>query len=238
MEDYIIDMRKAEHTNTASGWKNVQAVLDVIATAPIPFAGLPAVATQYIQTALQESYNSKIRLIQQEIIAGHKFITTDQLSEIQVFEDFNRLLQTTIKTNVNEKIQFATRLFVRGCLTGRSLATDIYEEYLHIIDDISLRELSALEILRRVELAPDPFIDKSMSEKEYLPQRYWKAFKEKLVADLAIMPDHVYPIMKRLERTGLFAMYNGFSFGIVENGTTTDYFRDFYNYIIAFDSKS
>lgn len=172
-----------------------------------------------------------------EIIAGHQFVTTPELCEIQVFEDFNLLLQTALKTNVNEKIQFATRLFVKGCLTANTLAADTYEEYLHIIDDISFRELSVLAILRSIELNPDPYIDSSLSETEYLPQRYWKAFKAKVTADLDIWPNHIYPIMKRLERTGLFAMYNGFSYGAVEEGTTTDYFRDFYEYIKDFSSN-
>lgn len=231
----ITDLKKIKHARAASGLKGIQAILNVIATAPLPFAGLPSVAVQYIQAGLKSSFDNKFIRIQQEIIAGQKFITTNELNEIKVFEDFNRLLQTVSKTNVNEKIQFAARLFVRGCLTDTPLVTDVYEEFLHIIDDISLRELEILRILRCIELNPVSYIDNSIDEKEYLPHRYWASFKEKVSNDLGIMPEHIYPIMKRIERTGLFAMYNGFSFGAVEEGLTTDYFGDFHKYIVAFD---
>lgn len=234
MDNPITGLKKSERICTNSGWDTLQTVLDAISTSPIPFVGLPSVAVQSIQKNLRIIFNNKFEVIQNEIILGKKFITTNQLNEIQVFENFTRLLQTANKTNVNEKIQLAARLFIRGCLTDTPLTTGVYEEYLHIIDDISIRELYILKILRAIELNPDSYIDNSKSEKGYMPDRYWKAFKEKVSTDLAIAPDHIYPIMKRIERTGLFAMWNGFTFGAVESGLTTDYFCDFYRFIIDF----
>lgn len=53
MADSVTDLRKVGRACTTSGWICVQAVLDVFATAPVPFAGLPAVATQYVLSGSQ-----------------------------------------------------------------------------------------------------------------------------------------------------------------------------------------
>lgn len=76
---------------------------------------------------------------------------------------------------------------------------------------------------------PNPYVDPSIREKEYLPHRYWRSFEEKVFQELDIPQEQVYPIMKRIERTGLFAMFNGFSFGRIEEGETTSYFNEFFH---------
>ena len=185
---------------------------------------------------LNTSFQSKLSVVQAEILSGERLITTTQLEQIEIIERFHRMLQTVTRTNVNEKIRLAARLFVRGISFEQELSTDKYEEFLRTLEEISEREIAILAILHTIESNPNPYVDSSMSKKEYLPNRYWRAFKEKASQELYIPQEQICPIMKRIERTGLFAMFNGFSFGRVEEGETTAYFNDFFAYIASFGS--
>ena len=213
-------------------------VSKIISMLPMPvstLSGTVELLNEAIQGIIRNSYQEKLKLVLEEIATGHRFVTKQELSEVDVIENLNRLMQAISRTNVNDKIRIMTRLFVRGCISEEPLNTDTYEEYLHILEDLSVREIAVLAILYSVEQNPDAYIDKEMSKEEYLPHRYWEKFKEKVTSELGIPASHIYAIMKRLERSGLFAMYNGFSFGTVEEGTTTAYFDEFYKYIKSFE---
>lgn len=232
--------------NSENRQEKLSCVLDIISKIvsmlPIPLSTLypisevPELLNEALQSIMKASFDKKLKLVLEEIEAGNRIITKQELLEINVIEDFNRLLQAISRTNVNEKIGIATRLFVRGCISDEPLSTDTYEEYLRIVEELSVKELAILAILYSVEQKPDDYIDEKMSKDEYLPHRYWEKFKEKVARELDIPSGQIYPMMKRLERSGLFAMYNGFSFGQVEEGTTTEYFDEFYKYIRSFDN--
>lgn len=236
MENSIAELVKKEHQSECPVPRSVKFIFDLLACAPLPFGGAPSIAVQNIQEILNSSFQSKLSAVQEEILAGEKLITTTQLEQVEIVERFHRMLQTISRTNVNEKIRFAARLFARGVSSKQELSTDKYEEFLRTLEEISEREISILAILHTIEVNPNPYIDSSMSKKEYQPHRYWGSFKEKVSQELNIPQEQIYPIMKRIERTGLFAMFNGFSFGRVEEGETTSYFDEFFSYIATFDT--
>lgn len=232
----IAELANKEHQSEHPAFKITKLILDAFACLPIPYSGTPSLAIQSIQEILNSSFQNKLSAVQEEILAGEKLITTTQIEQVEIVERFHRMLQTISRTNVNEKIRFAARLFARGISSKQELSTDKYEEFLRTLEEISEREISILAILHTIEVNPDPYIDSSMSKKEYLPHRYWSSFKEKVSQELDIPQEQIYPIMKRIERTGLFAMFNGFSFGRVEEGETTSYFDEFFSYIATFDT--
>ena len=237
MDNEIKKLKKRENRQKKL-FTGSDIICKIISMLPMPtstFSGAAELLNDAIQGVMRASFQKKLELVLEEVAAGDRLVTTQELSEVDVIENLNRLMQAISRTNVNDKIRIMTRLFVRGCISDEPLNTDTYEEYLRILEDLSVREIAVLAILYSVEQNPDAYIDKEMSKEEYLPHRYWEKFKEKVTSELSIPSGHIYAVMKRLERSGLFAMYNGFSFGTVEEGKTTAYFDEFYKYIKGFE---
>lgn len=233
----VVELQNLEQKSNHTVPKVIKQIFDLLACSSVPLGGIPSFLTQSVQEYLNLNFQNKLALVQKEILSGESLIMTSQLEHIEIIARFHRMIQTIARTNINEKIQFAARLFARGISSTQELSTDKYEEFLQTLEELSKRELSILATLRMIELDPLAYVDSSTSENEYLPHRYWESFKKKVSQELDISPEYIYPLMKRLERTGLFSMYNGFSFGRVEEGETTAYFHEFFSYIVSFDKN-
>ena len=239
MSDPVEELRAISEKDDNKALKTISLVLSVVEV--IPEVGSVASginkAIDFCRRKREESLAQKRELMAKEIINGQRFITRKGISDIEIVENFGRMIQLIDHTNINEKIEFAVRVFIKGCLSDRFVSTDIYEEYLQIIRDLSLREIKLISILRDIEEHPQAYENDDKTKGEtYEPVKYWKAFKKRAADELTIPEGYVYPMLKRIERTGLFAFFNGMSFAPVEEGETTEYFRGFYWYIEKFEA--
>lgn len=175
-----------------------------------------------------------------DIILSDITITSEMVNDVEFIMNFAKTLEALNRLAKNDKVKYFANLLKNSYFCGDKIDNNEFEEFFEVINNLSYRQIQVLTILHNIENNPEPYIDKSISEKEYMPKRYWSSFKKELEDKLHIRQDDVYSIMKSIEKTGLFTMYNGFSFGSIEVGTLTPYFKRFAKRVLAIstDSKS
>ena len=125
-------------------------------------------------------------------------------------EDFVHCFFSTAKFALNtrrrEKIRMFARLLKRSALSDGGLSdVDEYEDLLGILEELSYREIRALDIL-------DSFYEThavdGQNEMEQI-MGFWDAFCRRLSAELQIPHDEVPDFMSRIGRTGCLQEHVG-----------------------------
>ena len=130
--------------------------------------------------------------------------------ELLESEDFVHCFFSTAKFALNtrrrEKIRMFARLLNRSAQSDGGLSdVDEYEDFLGILDELSYRELRALDVL-------DSFYEthaaNGPNEMEQI-MGFWDAFCRRLSAELQIPQDEVPDFMSRIGRTGCLQEHVG-----------------------------
>lgn len=125
-------------------------------------------------------------------------------------EDFVHCFLSTARFALNtrrrEKIRMFARLLKRSTLPDGGLSdVDEYEDFLGILDELSYRELRALDIL-------DTFCGSRSAEGQTDMERmlgFWDEFCRRLSDELEIPQDEVADFMSRIGRTGCLREHVG-----------------------------
>ncbi len=124
-------------------------------------------------------------------------------------EDFLHAYFATTRYALNsrrrEKIEMFARL-LKNSLTENDISNiDEYEDFLKILDELSYRELLALNILD--EYGTTPRTDEQ-NDLQWSNQ-FWTQFKMRLALDLNISENQVPDFMNRVARTGCYESFSG-----------------------------
>jgi hypothetical protein len=162
-----------------------------------------------------------------ELIMSDTNITSDMVNDVEFIINFAKILGAINKLENNDKIKYFASLLKNSYFTDNKKDSNEFSEFFECLNSLSFKQIKILCILYSIESNPEPYIDKTISEKEHHISRYWGSFKHELKDKLSIEDEDVFPLMKSLERTGLFTIHNGFSFGSPEFGKLTPYFNKF-----------
>ena len=130
-------------------------------------------------------------------------------------EDFIHKSLITMKAALNtrreQKIRMFARLLAQGVFNNRDkdfYDTDQYEEYLKILDSLSLREIQLLEILYKYSIS----VPRNQGENDLQwTNKFWENFIKEAITVLNMTTEskEVFAILGRLSRTGCFTFMNG-----------------------------
>lgn len=152
------------------------------------------VAKERARTFFEELAKGKIELTR-ELIEGEDFLHC-----------FFGSLRAAVRSRKREKIRIFARL-LRSTLEAQSLSrTDEFEDYLAILDDLSVREIAVLVTLEKYQTEFPP------SDVREAPQKadaFWPKFKTESVAIYGSPEKEVDALIARLERTGLYLVFEG-----------------------------
>lgn len=186
----------------------------------------------------QERFNTLIRELEKQNI-----VLTEQVVQSEEFiHSVLVIIRASLNTYQREKIrQFAHIL--SSAIENNELASDKFEEFVRILDDITLRELALMRLLREFEdVNPHEIrVDKNIYDeviREYVEsdfqraQKYWDGFIEKASIKFKLEQTNVSSILTGLNRTG---MYETFSGAFIDykggQGKTTTLFQEFSEWI-------
>ncbi len=85
-------------------------------------------------------------------------------------------------------------------------AEDRFEELFSVVDDITLREFRALNLLAKYELSFPKLQDKNALQRA---TQFWADFTNDLRSEFGIEEDGCRDFLKRIERTGCYAEISG-----------------------------
>ena len=234
------------HT-AAVGYKNnppIQAIFSLIPFAlaqsnyglAILLSATFTAANAFLLASIENMLSDRLRTLADELEAGHLELTSELIETEDFIHAATSIITATVKTKQREKIRLFARLLLYAVREQR-LDDEQFGEFMSILDDLSLRELHLLMILKRVETEHGiaPSADRS-------PLNLWSDYKEAVFKELQISSDELDAMVARLPRTGLFASHVGYIGG--EGGAITVMFDEFAKWItvhqsdIAEESKS
>jgi len=151
-----------------------------------------------------------------------------QLSEEVIHSDdflhkYFITLKAALETKRAEKIQYFARLLKNSNEPIADNATDYYEDFLKVLDDLTYQELYVLKRLRSKE--------KENKNPAAMPlvynKRFYRSLKKELAEELNVSIDEVLSIYIRLGRTGCINLEKGkqIAVEIDDSIATTDFFK-------------
>lgn len=209
----------------------VRALVQVV-MAPIPY-GIGSAIDAALTSAIENMREERLRTFFDELVKGTRHLTEELIQE----EDFLHAYFSTLKAAMNTRRREKIRLFARmlsNAFQERRLGSDIFEEFLGILDDLSVRELQILLILKRLEDShPHEMkaVEGAKAELENDLQRatrFWDSFEATVETECGVRPDELRAILTRLNRTGLYETFIGGYYGYTGGkGKLTPMFAEF-----------
>lgn len=214
----------------------IRAIVQV-AIAPVPY-GIGSAIDTALTSKIENMREERLRVFFNELANGSQALTEELIQS----EDFLHAYFSTLKAAVNTRRKEKIKLFARLLLTAakeQHVSGEKYEEFLNILDNLSIRELHILLILKHFE---DTHLSNFKANGEsdndlQLVNRFWEDFEVKVHKKCAVSPGELRAVLNRLNRTGLYetviGMYLGYTGG---RGKLTPIFSEFAHWIQAKES--
>lgn len=186
-----------------------------------------------IDTTLTTAYNNillqRSREFFNELTLGKIELSPDIINSEDFLHAYFSTFKAALYTKQREKIRFLSRLLNSGFNSGIISKADEYDDYLKILEDLTLREIYILYTLYSYE-EENP-IQKGENDLQRTT-RFWSEFENKIKSDLSINSSEIKGLINRINRTGCYLEFTGgylsYSGG---RGQTTGLFRSLVNLI-------
>lgn len=151
---------------------------------------------------------NRTRIFFDEANKGEHLITQELLEDDDLVHATIATLSAAIHTRHEEKIRLLARLLINST-RDKFYKTDEFEEFVAILDDLSMREFTILLTLKEYQDAA--FADNVNNDKNNLQttSTYWEPFSNKISRLLGIPLEEITALLTRLNRTGLYESFDG-----------------------------
>lgn len=206
-QDSAIQVMLNEYQNNST----IRLLIGILAALSSPIGGFISAFDGAITAKIEDMRNKRIRLFFEELSRGSYELTEELIRQEEFLHAYFATFRAAVNTRRKEKIRLFARLLL-GASKDDGLGDDKYEEFLSILDDISVRELYILLTLKNFE-RNNPYQVNQHNEIESDAERasrFWKQFENKLQEKYAITASDLRAILNRLNRTGLYENIVGF----------------------------
>lgn len=175
-------------------------------------------------TGVYEIWKRRADIFVRELVALNIDPSEERLRQREYLEG---LIATArrVQDTVNEtKIRAFAEMFSTYYEGGHFQSIDQFEEYLSILDELSVREFQVLVILHKYELA-NPLEGRNPLQRAVA---VWGSFQAEVKEVVGIEPEQLSAILTRIQRTGLYETITGGFFDYAGGkGALTPLFLDF-----------
>lgn len=209
---------------------------------PVPY-GIGSAIDAALTSKIENMREERLRVFFKELAAGTRDLSEDTIQQEDFLHAYFATLKAAVNTRQKEKIGLFARLLSNAARMEQT-GSETYEEFLRILEDLSLRELHILSILKRLEDA-HPNLPKVMRDGELAEtdlqraNRFWDDFEKAVESEVDIHPDELRAILNRLNRTGLYesivGSYLGYGGG---KGKLTPLFEQFTTWLQLQEEQS
>lgn len=165
--------------------------------------------------AIDEMLVERARVFYDELAKGAEYLTEELIRDHDFLHRYMATARAVASTHHKEKIRIFARLLLHAASTEYLLRDVRFEEFLAILDDLSIRELHVLSILQSFEDTHPPEATEkegkeSMSGDDLQrAMRFWEKFEITVEAECCIPTDQLGGFLTRLSRTGLYEPFSG-----------------------------
>lgn len=171
----------------------------------VPLGIGSAVDVALVQT-VQKIRIERARTFFDEFVRGNTSIDDALLKSEDFLHCYTLTASLALNSRRKEKIRMFARLLKSSLVASGPSGTDEYEDFLHILDDLSYREIQALKILD--ELSSDVPRNDDQNDLQWI-RVFWDEFEDQLCRHLNIPKEEIADFMLRIARTGCYATLTG-----------------------------
>lgn len=164
----------------------------------IPYGIGSAMDTALI-TVLNNVREERARAFFDELAKGNIVLTQERIANEDFLHSYFATARAALNTRRREKIKLFGRLFINYCKGAGVADTDTYEETLAVLDDLTLRELQVLLLLRDFE-SKNPILPGESTLQRV--NRFWASFIQRVVDECGISKTEVSGYLGRLTVQG------------------------------------
>lgn len=150
------------------------------------------------------------RILKWEVIADEldnwEQLNEELLKNADFLHCFKKVIDATEQTQNHTKIRYFARVLKSSTITGSIPTIDMYEEYLSILEELSFREITILNILDKYERQ----FPQREDENDYSRSlRFWDRFTSELTEKIKIPFNQIDAVLTSLTRTGCYETFRG-----------------------------
>jgi hypothetical protein len=189
-----------------------------------------ALGKEAIDRAVTKIQKERFQILIDELAKGEKVITPELVETEEFIHSFVIVYRATMNTFQREKIRRFARILLTA-IEKDELASDKFEEYVKLLNDLSERELTILNTLYKLENKLG--VDDSGTESNSQNVKQARTDLEGILTSQNILLIEELPSMLyRLAGTGLYILSQGMIFGYSNGlGITSPVFKDFSEWI-------
>lgn len=175
-----------------------------------PFGAVVGVFDAGLTSTLEKMYGRRLHKFFDELASGTIPLTEETINNEDFLHAYFATLRAATNTRHDQKIQLFARLF-SGAIRVDRVGEVAFEEFLSILDDLSVRELNILQLLHRFEEAhPHQKTETGDMENDLQrASRLWPALETSVEQELRVGSQDLAPMLTRLNRTGFYETFTG-----------------------------
>lgn len=163
-------------------------------------------ADTLLQKRADEIKSDRLKVFFDELAQGKRELTDELIQSDSFLHAYFCTLRAAMNSRQHEKIQNFARLLDSSLDPTLHVSEDEHEEFLTLLEEITLREFAILRDLRNRELAHPRQEGENALQRAW---RYWKDFRAATVETYGVPDESFNAFMARLERTGLYLRITG-----------------------------
>lgn len=191
-----------------------------------PIAGIALAATDQIIVSRVFKLGAKNARTFFDEVNKHEHLITEELLEDDDFIYASvSILNASIRTRREKKIHLFARLLINST-RGKFYKTDEFEEFVAILDGLSMREFNILNILKKYQ--DEARGDSVLKQREVdFIFSIWDNFINDVSQQLDLVAEEIPALLIRLPRTGLYSDFAGKYINYQNEGMLTSLFYKF-----------
>jgi hypothetical protein len=170
--------------------------------------GIGSAADVALVTILENIREDRAREFFDELEKGAVQLTPEIIKKEDFLHAYFSTARAALNSRRREKIRYFARLLTSSISSSKISTIDEYEECLSILDELSFRELGILVVLSRYEKEYSHEAGESGSDRSV---RFWDQFSSEVCSRFSIPPGELSSIITRLNGTGLYVTFTGYS---------------------------
>ena len=178
---------------------NLRAILQLEPT------GVGSAYEVMLSHRISEMRNRRFRIFMDELSRGDRELTPELIDSDKFLHAFFCTTRASLNTNREEKIRVFGRLLLYAAREN-VLNTDTFEEFVSILEDLSVREFQVLLLLNEYEQVTQREEDQNDLQ---FAKSFWSDFEKSVNEKLGIDELELPSILTRINRTGLYETFTG-----------------------------
>jgi hypothetical protein len=147
-----------------------------------------------------QARKERLKALWEELTKGERYLTEDLIQQEDFIYAFVAVSHAVVFTRNKQKIHLFARLLTYAC-REKLLDSDIFEENLKILEDLSLREMQLLLLYKKHE---DRLRERTRSPLDDFRREQWEALQGEAESKLDIPRQQLTSSLARLARSGLY----------------------------------